>query len=144
MTGREKSSQRRAPQGKDRRLKSDCFLYGGPHWSRDYPKKNAFHALLGEKQEEKEPARMGSIKLLGALKAKSTTHKVGGRALMYVEGVVNGKTIPTVVDTRAPDKFIQPSEVARLGLKAKETKGWLKTVNFKATALDKVAKDVGV
>ncbi|KAL9670995.1 hypothetical protein QQ045_008558 [Rhodiola kirilowii] len=100
--------------------------------------------MLGEKQEEEEPARMGSIQLLGALKAKFTTRKVGGRALMYVDGVVNGKTIPIVVDTGATHNFIQPSEATRLGLKTKETKGWLKTINSKETVLDNVAKEVEV
>ena len=60
-------------KGKDKRKefkpRTNCFLCDGPHWARDCPKRKALNAMIEEKEQE-DDAKMGSLQLLNALKAK--------------------------------------------------------------------------
>lgn len=50
--------------------RTNYFLCGDPHWTRDCPKRNALNAMIGEKEKEGD-VHMGSLQLLNALKVKS-------------------------------------------------------------------------
>ncbi|RVW20135.1 hypothetical protein CK203_114225 [Vitis vinifera] len=81
-------------KGKDKRKeftpRTNCFLCDGPHWARDCPKRKALNAMIEEKEQEGD-AKMGSLQLLNALKAKPMPKTPQSKGLMYVEALVNGK-----------------------------------------------------
>ncbi|RVW57489.1 Formin-like protein 6 [Vitis vinifera] len=77
-------------KGKDKRKefkpRTNCFLCDGPHWARDCPKRKALNAMIEEKEQE-DDAKMGSLQLLNALKAKPMPKTPQSKGLMYVEAL---------------------------------------------------------
>ena len=100
---------------------SGCFIYDGPHRSRD-PKKEKLNALIAEDGENS---------------GSKATHK----GLMYIESPTGGQKIVALVDseathnfilTRETHNFILTRETARLVLKFAKDGSKLKAVNSQA------------
>ncbi|GFY91426.1 hypothetical protein Acr_07g0016220 [Actinidia rufa] len=76
---------------KDRRSgdkpKLACFLCDGNHFARDCPKRAKLSALIQDEEEEPhdEETKMGSLRLLNAIKAKVDLAKITKKGRMYVE-----------------------------------------------------------
>ncbi|GFY85681.1 hypothetical protein Acr_04g0004190 [Actinidia rufa] len=76
---------------KDRRSgdkpKLACFLCDGNHFARDCPKRTKLSALIQDEEEESrdEETKMGSLRLLNAIKAKVDLAKTTKKGRMYVE-----------------------------------------------------------
>ena len=47
--------------------KLKCFLCGGPHLTRECPKRKALSTLIEKSEKTMEDARLGSIQMIGAL-----------------------------------------------------------------------------
>ena len=56
-----------------------------------------------EENEQEDDAKVGSLQLLNALKAKPMPKTPQSKGLMYVEALVNGKAL---VDTSATHNFV--------------------------------------
>nr|CAN69869.1 hypothetical protein VITISV_036524 [Vitis vinifera] len=119
-------------KGKDKRKeftpKTNCFLCDGPHWAWDCPKRKALNAMIEEKEQEGD-AKVGSLQLLNALKAKLMPKMPQSKGLMYMEALVNGKATKALVDTGATHNFVSENEARRLELQASKEGGWLKAIN---------------
>ncbi|KAL6320381.1 hypothetical protein AAG906_007078 [Vitis piasezkii] len=63
-------------------------------------------------------ARVGSLQLLNALKAKLVPKTPQSKGLMYVEALVNGKATKVLVDTGITHNFVSEDEAKRLELQA--------------------------
>ena len=61
---------------------------------------------------------------------------------MYVEVVLNGKTMSVMVDTSATDTFISPEEAKRYDLKMTKDCGQMKAVNSPASTISGSSKNV--
>ena len=61
---------------------------------------------------------------------------------MYVEALVNGKTIQALVDTNATHNFVSEDEAKRLKLQTSKEGGWLKAVNSTTKPSHRVARRV--
>ncbi|RVW34437.1 RNA-directed DNA polymerase-like [Vitis vinifera] len=129
-----RTSERSSPR-------TNCFLCDGPHWARDCPKRKALNAMIEEKEQEGD-AKMGSLQLLNALKAKPMPKMPQSKGLMYVEALVNGKATKALVDTGATHNFVSEDEARRLELQASKEGGWLKAVNSAAKPSHGVARGV--
>jgi len=73
---------------------------------RDCPKRKAINALTAQHEEQEkadEEARMSSLQLLNAVKAKAEAPKT---PTMYVGATVNGKTSRALVDSGATHKWL--------------------------------------
>jgi len=73
---------------------------------RDCPKRKAINALTAQHEEQEkadEEARMSSLQLLNAVKAKAEAPKT---PIMYVGATVNGKTSRALVDSGATHKWL--------------------------------------
>ena len=96
-------------KGKDKRKeftpRTNCFLCDGPHWARDCPKRKTLNAMIEEKEQEGD-AKVGSLQLLNALKAKPMPKTTQSKGLMYVEALVNGKATKALVDTGATHNYL--------------------------------------
>ncbi|RVW27175.1 Retrovirus-related Pol polyprotein from transposon 17.6 [Vitis vinifera] len=79
-----------------------------------------------EEKEQEGDAKMGSLQLLNALKAKPMPKMPQSKGLMYVEALVNGKATKALVDTGATHNFVSEDEARRLELQASKEGGWLK------------------
>ncbi|RVW86104.1 hypothetical protein CK203_037993 [Vitis vinifera] len=89
--------------------KTNCFLCDGSHWARDCPKRKALNAMIEEKEQEGD-AKVGSLQLLNALKAKMMPKTPQSKGLMYVEALVNKKATKALVDTGATHNFVSQDE----------------------------------
>ncbi|RVW69261.1 Retrovirus-related Pol polyprotein from transposon 17.6 [Vitis vinifera] len=85
------------------------------------------------KRSRKGDAKVGSLQLLNALKAKPMPKMPQSKGLMYVEALVNGKATKALVDTGATHNFVSEDEARRLELQASKEGGWLKAVNSAAS-----------
>ncbi|RVW33005.1 hypothetical protein CK203_107568 [Vitis vinifera] len=85
--------------------------------ARDCPKRKALNAMIEEKEQEGD-AKMGSLQLLNALKAKPMPKTPQSKGLMYVEALVNGKATKALVDTGATHNFVSEDKARRLELQA--------------------------
>ncbi|RVX03349.1 hypothetical protein CK203_019916 [Vitis vinifera] len=132
---RAKTSKRSSRPG------TNCFLCDGPQRARDCPKRKALNAMIEEKEQEGD-AKMGSLQLLNALKAKPMPKTPQSKGLMYVEALVNGKATKALVDTGATHNFVSEDEARRLELQASKEGGWLKAVNSAAKPSHGVARGV--
>ncbi|WKA10666.1 hypothetical protein VitviT2T_028228 [Vitis vinifera] len=95
-----------------------------------------------EEKEQEGDAKVGSLQLLNALKAKPMPKTTQSKGLMYVEALVNGKATKALVDTGATHNFVSEDEAKRLELQASKEGGWLKAVNSAAKASHGVARGV--
>ncbi|RVW75349.1 hypothetical protein CK203_010321 [Vitis vinifera] len=93
-----------------------------------------------EEREQEGDAKMGSLQLLNALKAKPMPKTPQSKGLMYVEALVNGKATKALVDTGATHNFVSEDEARRLELQASKEGGWLKAVNSAAKPSHGVAR----
>nr|CAN80593.1 hypothetical protein VITISV_040475 [Vitis vinifera] len=143
--GSSKGPSSKDGKGKDKRKefmpRTNCFLCDGPHWARDCPKRKALNAMIEEKEQEGD-AKVGSLQLLNALKAKPMPKTPQNKGLMYVETLVNGKATKALVDTGATHNFVSEDEAKRLELQASKEGGWLKAVNSAAKPSHGVARRV--
>ncbi|RVW96756.1 hypothetical protein CK203_026068 [Vitis vinifera] len=105
------------------------------------PKRKALNAMIEEKEQEGD-AKVGSLQLLNALKAKPMPKTPQSKGLMYVEALVNGKATKALVDTGATHNFVSEDEARRLDLQASKEGGWLKAVNSAAKPSHGVARGV--
>ena len=120
---------------------TNCFLCDGPHWARDCPKKKALNAMIEENEQEGD-AKVGSLQLLNAFKAKPMPKMPQSKGLIYVEALVNGKATKALVDTGAAHNFVSEDEARGLELQASKEEGWLKAVNSAAKPSHGVARRV--
>ncbi|GFS46629.1 hypothetical protein Acr_00g0103410 [Actinidia rufa] len=92
------------------------------HFARDCPQRAKLAALIRDDEEEprQEEAKVGSLRLLNAIKAKVGKAKASRKGHMYVEA----------------------KEAKRLGLQLKEEQGWIKAVNTEARPIYGVARNV--
>ncbi|GFY89872.1 hypothetical protein Acr_07g0000690 [Actinidia rufa] len=108
--------------------KLSCFLCDGNHFARDCPKRAKLSALIRDDEEEhhQEEAKVGSLRLLNAIKATVGKTKAPRKGRMYVEAkwdpVYNG--------------------LGRDSLQLKEEQGWIKAINTEARPIYGVARDV--
>ncbi|GFS32651.1 glycosyl hydrolase family 47 protein [Actinidia rufa] len=120
------------------------FLCDGNYFSRDCPKRAKLSALIQDEDEEPhhEETKMGSLRLLNAIKAKIDVAKATKKGHMYVEVKVRGFNTRALVDTGASHNFIEVKEAKRQGLQFKEEQGWIKAANLEARRIYGVARDV--
>ncbi|GFZ18140.1 hypothetical protein Acr_26g0014090 [Actinidia rufa] len=124
--------------------KLSCFLCDGNHFARDCPKRMKLSALIRDDEEEphQEEAKVGSLRLLNAIKATVGKTKAPRKGRMYVEAKVRGLNTRALIDTGASHNFIEVKEAKRLSLQLKEEQGWIKAVNTEARPIYGVARDV--
>ncbi|CAN6676628.1 unnamed protein product [Malus baccata var. baccata] len=124
-----------------------CYLCDGPHMMRDCPQKKALKAMAfkEDKAEESNDASMGCIRLLNAIQTTLPQPKaqVGGGSL-FVDIKTGDKTTRVLVDTGATHNFMTSEEATRLGLRVTKEPGSVKTVNFAATPIVGVSRNVQV
>ncbi|KAK4273516.1 hypothetical protein QN277_021899 [Acacia crassicarpa] len=141
--GTGKPSRRDQPEDKKKTM--SCFVCKGPHRMEKCPKLGNLSALVqgNEGPEEEEPTvRMGSLRVLNALKAKHEEPSSRSKGLMFVDVKLNGKPVKVMVDTGATHNFITPEEAKRVGLSVAQGRGWWKSVNTPAKPLEGVARGV--
>ncbi|RVW62237.1 hypothetical protein CK203_064477 [Vitis vinifera] len=136
-------------KGKDKRKeftpRTNCFLCDGPHWARDCPKRKALNAMIEENEQEGQgDAKVGSLQLLNALKAKPMPKMPQSKGLMYVEALVNGKATKAWWTQVLQHNFVSEDEARRLELQASKEGGWLKAVNSAAKPSHGVARGVTI
>lgn len=76
--------------------------------------------------------QLGSPQLLGTVSKYTKMEKPSrwkNKDVLYVEVKVNGQPSIALVDTGATHNFVRVEEEEKLGLKVKEDKRWIKTVN---------------
>ncbi|RVW61382.1 Transposon Ty3-I Gag-Pol polyprotein [Vitis vinifera] len=95
-----------------------------------------------EENEQEGDAKVGSLQLLNAFKAKPMLKTPQSKGLMYVEALVNGKATKALVDTGATHNFVSEDEAKRLEFQASKEGGWLKAVNLAAKPSHGVARKV--
>ncbi|GFZ10101.1 hypothetical protein Acr_21g0007000 [Actinidia rufa] len=125
---------------------SHVFLCDGNHFARDCPQRAKLAALIqdDEKEPRQDEAKVGSLRLLNAIKAKVGKTKAPRKGRMYVEAKVRGFNTRALIDTGASYNFIEVKEAKRLGLQLKEEQGWIKAVNTEARPIYGVARDVRI
>ena len=95
-----------------------------------------------EEKEQEGDAKVGSLQLLNALKAKMMPKTPQNKGLMYVEALVNRKATKALVDTGATHNFVSQDEAKRF--QASKEGGWLKAVNSTAKPSHGVARGVAM
>ncbi|KAF7821658.1 Transposon Ty3-I Gag-Pol polyprotein [Senna tora] len=107
-----------------------CFLCEGPHRARDCPKKAKLSALVKESEEcEQEEAKVSSLQLLIAIKAKVEMPENGRNGRMFVEAKAGDRVTKALVDCGASHNFLQVEEARRLG-------EWTGPVDFFVVTVD--------
>ncbi|KAK4258913.1 hypothetical protein QN277_005308 [Acacia crassicarpa] len=143
--GADKSSRKDQPEDKKKKTIS-CYVCKGSHYMSKCPKLGSLSALVqgNEGTDEEEPnMRMGSLRVLNALKAKHEEPVARSKGLMFVDVELNGKPVKVMVDTGATHNFITPEEAKRVGLSVAQARGgWWKSVNTPAKPLNGVARGV--
>ncbi|GFZ17388.1 hypothetical protein Acr_26g0006580 [Actinidia rufa] len=101
-------------------------------------------ALIRDDEEEphQEEAKVGSLRLLNAIKAKVGKTKAPRKECMYVEAKVRSFNTRALIDTGASHNFIEVKEAKRLGFQLKEEQGWIKAVNTEARPIYGVVRGV--
>ncbi|GFS35195.1 HXXXD-type acyl-transferase family protein [Actinidia rufa] len=124
--------------------KLSCFLCDGNQFARDCPQRAKLAALIQDDEEEprQEEAKVGSLRLLNAIKAKVGKAKASRKGHMYVEAKVLDFNTRALIDTGTSHNFIEVKEAKRLGLQLKEEQGWIKAVNTEARPIYGVARNV--
>ncbi|KAF7828548.1 Transposon Ty3-I Gag-Pol polyprotein [Senna tora] len=122
-----------------------CFLCEGPHRARDCPKKAKLSALVKESEErEQEEAKVSSLQLLSAIKAKVEMPENGRNGRMFVEAKAGDRVTKSLVDCGASHNFLQVEEARKLGIHYKDERGWLKAVNSDPIDIFGVARGITV
>ncbi|KAF7807831.1 Transposon Ty3-I Gag-Pol polyprotein [Senna tora] len=122
-----------------------CFKCEGPHRARDCPKKAKLSALVKETEErEQEEAKLSSLQLLSAIKAKVEMPENGRNGRMFVEAKAGDRVAKALVDCGAFHNFLQVEEARRLGIHYKDERGWLKAVNSDPIEIFGVARGIMV
>ncbi|KAF7807841.1 Transposon Tf2-2 polyprotein [Senna tora] len=122
-----------------------CFLCEGPHQARDCPKKAKLSALVKELEErEQEEAKVSSLQLLSAIKAKVEMPENGRNGRMFVEAKAGDRVTKALVDFGASHNFLKVEEARRLGIHYKDERGWLKAVNSDLIEIFGVAQGITV
>ncbi|GFS46617.1 HXXXD-type acyl-transferase family protein [Actinidia rufa] len=131
-------------RGMANKPKLSCFLCDGNQFARDCPQRAKLAALIQDDEEEprQEEAKVGSLRLLNAIKAKVGKAKASRKGHMYVEAKVLDFNTRALIDTGTSHNFIEVKEAKRLGLQLKEEQGWIKAVNTEARPIYGVARNV--
>ncbi|KAL3728213.1 hypothetical protein ACJRO7_032888 [Eucalyptus globulus] len=117
-----------------------CFFCDGPHMARECLKRGKLAALCKEDQPREE-ARLGSLRILGTIKASKKDKEPKG--MMFVDVKIGGTTMSALVDTGASDLFISKEAAKKLHLLVEANKsGWLKTVNSREVPTSGMARGV--
>ncbi|GFY85964.1 carbohydrate-binding protein [Actinidia rufa] len=95
-----------------------------------------------EEEPHQEEAKVGSLRLLNAIKAKVGKTKAPRKGRMYMEAKIRSFNTSALIDTDSSHNFIEVKEAKRLGLQLKEEQGWIKAVNTEARPIYGVARDV--
>ena len=106
------------PKEGDSKFKGGCYLCSGPHRARDCPTKGKLGALVAavavrDSSDSDEPARAGTLQVLGAMSTEPATLK--GVGLMYVPLILNGRKVSAMVDNGASHSFISAAMATELG-----------------------------
>ncbi|KAF7821490.1 Transposon Ty3-I Gag-Pol polyprotein [Senna tora] len=122
-----------------------CFLCEGPHRARHCAKKAKLSALVKESEErEQEGAKVSSLQLLCAIKAKVEMSESGRNGRTFVEAKAGDRVTKALVDCGASHNFLQVEEARRLGIHYKDERGWLKAVNSDPIEIFGVARGITV
>ncbi|KAG8472442.1 hypothetical protein CXB51_035290 [Gossypium anomalum] len=124
----------KASQGKpwDRKGPLKYYLCQGPHRMSVCPKKAAFHAM--EEQAEDDAKSLNSI--LGGAEDKASN------GLMFVDIIVAGRGLNTLVDTGASDLFMSEKMAKELSLKIEKYSGQIKMVNSESIPITELHDDL--
>ena len=76
--------------------KYTCFLCNGPHKVFECPERGKLASLVQEEEKQEEEKTIASLKLLNAIQAKVEGQP---RRRMYVETIINGKSLQAMLDT---------------------------------------------
>lgn len=82
-----------------------CFLCGGPHVPRNCPKHAKFQAMI-QSEQVGEDASVGSLRILNAIKSKTTILKIKKKGLQFVEAIIQGTPMRALVDSGETHNFI--------------------------------------
>uniref|UniRef100_A0A803MT69 Uncharacterized protein n=1 Tax=Chenopodium quinoa TaxID=63459 RepID=A0A803MT69_CHEQI len=128
----------------------------GPHWARDFPRRQKLSAIIASGGESSEDdAQMGSLRLFSSVratpKAKESTKVVKVStlprpkgSLMFVDTLVNGRASKALVDCGASHNFITEKEAMKLGIKYTKEPVRIKTVNTSPVPILGVAHKVPI
>lgn len=100
-------------------------------------KRGKLSALTADGINGKEETRLGSLKILNAIKGQSSTKKKG---LMFADVYIAGAKTKALVDTVASHLFISEVMTKKLGLKVEKSGRCLKTVNSKEIPMGGLAR----
>ncbi|KAG8366490.1 hypothetical protein BUALT_Bualt17G0085400 [Buddleja alternifolia] len=120
------------------RSRKGCFICGGDHRKRDFPKRSKLNALMAEDDDSGKDvgrSQVNPLQLLSTIQEKSTNHK----GLMYVKIIVNGKVVMTMIDTGATHNFVAEQEIQKLSLNVLEHSSRIKAVNLEAKQIKGMA-----
>lgn len=89
-----------------KQTRDKCFLYDGPHWACDCPKRKTLNVMIEEREKPIEKgeteAHMSSLQLPNAINVKTVARPAApSKGLLYVEAQVNGKIARAMIDTGA-------------------------------------------
>lgn len=90
---------------------SGCFTCQRPHRARDCPKKEKLNPLVIEEDNSDSdggPSRVNPLQLVNAIKTENGDAQ---KDLMYATTLINGKTVPAMMDTGASHNFIAKRQV---------------------------------
>lgn len=124
-----------------------CFTCGGPHWTRDCPKRQQQVSALQanhDKGSQEEGEVYECISTMQVINSLLTQPKKELGGLCYADIVINGKHVEALVDTGASNSCIDTKEANRLGLRVYPFEGIAKGVNDSAKPIDGIAKKVPI
>ncbi|MBA0575492.1 hypothetical protein Golob_027465, partial [Gossypium lobatum] len=97
-------------------------------------KKAAFNAIKAREEDDDDTKSLGTI--LGSVKDKTSN------GLMFVDIIIVGRRLNTLIDTGASDLFMSKEMAKELGLKIEEDSGRIKTVNSESIPITGLGKGV--
>ena len=99
----------------------------------DCPQRAKLVAFIRSDDEApREEAKLGTLHLLSAIKAKEDQRLRGS---MFVEAEVGGKSLKALVDTGASHIFMAEDVVKKIGLSFAKKAGFIKAVNSKEMSI---------
>ena len=132
-----------------------CFICDGPHFAREFPKREKLNAIRAGNNDEEEGVvtRVNPMRVLNCLVAESgdaaaenchvdidmariDTLRKGKSGttnnLMYVKIGINGKDVNAMLDSGATHTFVADRLVKELGLRLSDNQTSMKAINSKA------------
>ncbi|XP_044497624.1 uncharacterized protein LOC123219699 [Mangifera indica] len=123
-----------------------CFLCDGEHFVRECPKRSRLAALVEDRPDPQpqQEARVGSLQILSAIKAKVDVPKSEKLGRLYTTAQIGDQEVRVLVDTGASHNFMEQKKDDQLGLRYEQGQGWLKAVNSAPKATYDIAQGVRV